>query len=1296
MIPLFRAAALAAVAVALASCTNPFANPYALDIQELDYGAGRQRLATIQVSGPMPFKREELLNDRLAEDKYLEELLTESKTIKFEPELVRDIEVISAMSAQLGVSFDPTGGTKFARSKELSDIEQEIAVVKLRGQLAQAQRDVQLQQEALLKQTAPSAGFGGGAPSSTQLASTQPPGLADTAAALQQVNSLIDKAAARLDRGSSAPRLTTASASPRDTFRDRQAYRNELRSARNAVALDSQHDADGNTLFRYQFKATVLPGADTEDRLGIVRMTVLPPDLFFDRSQKDAERIGDEMTLRELYLEWLRRITVQLNEETLDGKATLSRQVRQLAADGELFRIIEYRYPKKPEDAEKLCKPGLVLPGVTLKDERSTKCGYVQLAVSLERYDAISRSILPRESFANEGGMLRDIEDLRRGIAALTPDARKNLPQCPWTMSSDAIARLIVELQSSATPRSQAALPSIQNRETSTTTSKSTGSTGALPQMSRIRPALAAVAQRAALAVVGASVSSDPRSALRNIVVGQLAGDSIGSRIDESEAASTAAAVNNLIDYLAENVEVCACDPDFRDALLISNPLYTALARDVREVPERFRRILTAGRLDSHIDGNADTVSQTRGQCRARAATSQPISASFATSTGRVNFAARGSVLAYAVSPAFLGQRVSTVARAADAIQLAASLAGAFPQAGVGASGSVGAGRLASGKADALERLPLVVGFTEPKLLHPLTNGQPRPSPTKSGGGMPGRVYQTGAFTSFGWLLGPRALIDPADKNLKLAHPLGDYDLTVDLSMPGWWPYIDLKVETLWAPNWRDGRGAMIEDDSAKSFTRTMRVRLSHTAADMDGLTEIVTRHALGPAPRTMEIQSVDPPAVSSCAESITLVARGTNLWRTTKAYLRGRPADDIKVLPDMSGVALKFTTNALPTLSPQIAVTGRLLLQSSMGQDEFNMKVTGRGIGSECKDTAPLKDSDIHLASIVPPVIRACWRASDQAIAQGQNLLESFEVIEASTAEELKRGKLREILEVAIKKADLSEAQLKDLDAAVQKLPSDLDVWPDHLRKLPATIRLPPPQTANWNAAVAELHWPKGKKIKVARLPSDAFLGMTKLDMDWVPAGATGIKSAFVYPIGVNEDQIPKLLDPPRPTSEANIASLNHKLVKLRIPTGVALFPNPDGTLPFSMRVGADLLTANVTIDTDHCDMPLPKIGTSSILGGEDGAVLNLCAKRPVVFVGGQTANDIVSAELKEVGLKALSVQHNKDDKVASLSFSHSGQKLPTTVSLETRDRRGKAQTFVLRTSCVPQEVATVRLFQP
>ena len=264
-------------------------------------------------------------------------------------------------------------------------------------------------------------------------------------------------------------------------------------------------------------------------------------------------------------------------------------------------------------------------------------------------------------------------------------------------------------------------------------------------------------------------------------------------------------------------------------------------------------------------------------------------------------------VAAYDVAPAERVQSVSTAARATEALALAASIAGSLPTSGLGAVGNLAFSRSAVGKADAIELAPIVVGFTEP--VH--TDSNAPNSKTNS---------------SFGWLLGPKAVIEPEKQELTFVHPVKPYELYADLSLPGWWPWFGLKSYTAWAPNWRHAvDSAVTMDLSSETVVRTIKVPMRTNAGDMDGLTTVLLKAAAVPVLGAPRIVRVEPNTVSPCDGRIDFQIWGDNVWRASMVHLGGRAIDReqradngsmttaIKVLPDMRGIVASVDISEIP-----------------------------------------------------------------------------------------------------------------------------------------------------------------------------------------------------------------------------------------------------------------------------------------------------------------------------------------------------------------------------------------------
>lgn len=264
-------APLLAGAVALSGCVPTFSQRIGYD-RTVANAAG-----TIAVSDPKLFTREALITERAKDLRWIDQLISEGENpekIKFQPEIFREIEQIASFAAALGLKFDPAAGLNYRRSQETGDLRQEIDALKLQIQLEQLKRDVELIRGGFADQTAPV---------NKDIAATTAtsPAPAVSASATDQLKTAIDKLTdaltKRLDADGKAAATTRIGSNPFDEFRDRSAYRDMLKSARNAAQLDQIHDAGNNRLIRLNFQASVIPTEKFRGSLGVVQMAIDQP-----------------------------------------------------------------------------------------------------------------------------------------------------------------------------------------------------------------------------------------------------------------------------------------------------------------------------------------------------------------------------------------------------------------------------------------------------------------------------------------------------------------------------------------------------------------------------------------------------------------------------------------------------------------------------------------------------------------------------------------------------------------------------------------------------------------------------------------------------------------------------------------------------------------------------------------------------------------------------------------------------------------------------------------------------------
>lgn len=228
----------------------------------------------------------------------------------------------------------------------------------------------------------------------------------------------------------------------------------------------------------------------------------------------------------------------------------------------------------------------------------------------------------------------------------------------------------------------------------------------------------------------------------------------------------------------------------------------------------------------------------------------------------------------YDVGPREQVQQVGTNARAANSVGLALAIAGSKPGSGVGGNLDANFARQASGKAEVRERVPAVVG------------------------------YSVGSKDTFGWVLGPRATLDPKGK-LDLGHGIKPYDLTVDLSVPGWWGELSLEVVTAWSPERPDiVRGTIVGDPT---ITDEIGVELPLRKFALDDLTRRLTEPRYARNLRRATEPHNGPQTVAACRTTY-IHLEGAELARARALLIKGfkiEGTSNIALAPDMGGVVI-------------------------------------------------------------------------------------------------------------------------------------------------------------------------------------------------------------------------------------------------------------------------------------------------------------------------------------------------------------------------------------------------------
>lgn len=272
----------------------------------------------IYVSSPKVVTREALVNDRLEQEAWLRKELKSADQAAFgfqgKTAQTGSDRVIAADS--ITDNYDPLATAMRERavqgekhSAALDELAYKIEAERRRNELDALRRGKQPAAGASAASDQAQDGTASNAPAPARPASASDASRPDSEAGKHatpkhgasgsedpsKLNDLVSAAA--------AINPTRAQASPLNLFRDRLAYRDEIRSEIIDNALDDRHDLNGNTLYRLKADATVLPYADTS-AWAVITFRV-----------KHVAK--DEQTWDDTYDAWLREIERYVNQLAL-------------------------------------------------------------------------------------------------------------------------------------------------------------------------------------------------------------------------------------------------------------------------------------------------------------------------------------------------------------------------------------------------------------------------------------------------------------------------------------------------------------------------------------------------------------------------------------------------------------------------------------------------------------------------------------------------------------------------------------------------------------------------------------------------------------------------------------------------------------------------------------------------------------------------------------------------------------------------------------------------------------------
>jgi hypothetical protein len=1003
------------IALGLTACQKPY--HLALNnINETD----PQAPATILLSHPQVMSRQTLINDRRTEVEYLENYLAKvtiptTETIQFGPQIKRDLRVLTSMAASLGISFDPAAGAAFERADQQDELRHQINVSKLEARLHLLEEELkQLRTPEESSDTVINNNVTTGEPrvdgedpvNEDSVANTlpkpntpvTPQSFEEMRTKLGKIETLINAVQTSLntEAAKNSPAVNTSKSElmPQDEFEDRQALRAKIRSKRSAMDLDDTHDIDGNTLLRMQFQATVLPGK-IKDKFGAVTVDLEKAELSSTESS-------------DLYFKWLAHINYRLNT-VKDGKLVPNEQAELLSGSG-LYEVIHFALGKG--DGKSDCDFKSIDNAYMIRNDPDRKdCDILSMALPpgaasrhMELEPFITQddkalglvSSVLREWNYNQGAVFSGKGVDAKKINALgkyfemkpdtttTPPAKPAEPEVEQEQSipekSTGLLNQFLSILTQAPPeptQNKTPAPKPEKNKTDKPDSKKTDQKNS---ECKFKPMISSDFLNTLKEV---KVFNNPRirAAMRTTPfmdseISSLDRNGLTNRWMKTETNKSSISESSF--FTPEQAyeysrEILKSAPAFAAVLSGLSNIHNLPSHIRSEVDYRFRRFTETSRwahiyLNSISARNKDCLFKLPGDVILEG--KEESSKAFAKILDDQKDKIRTFV--YQITPFEMAQQISTLASAANSLQLALAASGAIPGQGIGIDASAAYSQTAVGKISAIERIPLVMGFSR-------------------------AVSSSNTNPQFGWVFGPKVRVDPEKKELVLEQANKPYDVSVDISVPGWWPKITLNAKMGWVHNWHNEKvqhevlEALPSPNEKKIF-----VSQEPNRGDLDGLTDLLAKLTIGRGPQQARIVDLEPEFVSACSTTSEFLIYGPNLWRGTEVFLSGvrgtspsssNPtrisAESVRILPSMEGVVAKFSTN---NTTAQFSDHVKLTIATRNGLDSRSVRVIPQKNGT-CVAHPTLTDPTLpFITSFAPKRVSNCAKDSI-FVFQGKNL---------------------------------------------------------------------------------------------------------------------------------------------------------------------------------------------------------------------------------------------------------------------------------------------------------------------
>lgn len=190
----------------------------------------------------------------------------------------------------------------------------------------------------------------------------------------------------------------------------------------------------------------------------------------------------------------------------------------------------------------------------------------------------------------------------------------------------------------------------------------------------------------------------------------------------------------------------------------------------------------------------------------------------------------------------------------------------------------------------------------------------------------------------FGWLFGPRFKIDRKwDGKITVGyeHTAVQHSVQAMIAVPSWSESVELECRNGWSSNGGVKWNTWFNGQQTKRIT----VKLEPDLVAMTNYLFRLKRPTYNSQPKITWPTPEDHIMVHA-ERSETLVIHGENLWRNPRVYLGNQPADQIRVLPNMRGLEVKFNNLIKPAHPGDSIPRLDLTVVTSAGYDRVSSVV--------------------------------------------------------------------------------------------------------------------------------------------------------------------------------------------------------------------------------------------------------------------------------------------------------------------------------------------------------------------